>query len=270
MMFLLRFFASALLVQTVFGAPEGVGKDITNSTKGLRFTIGTSEYTVLPELFSWLLAKYACKELGMELVSIESAEENRAITQNIAEIYKNEYFWTSGVRVGTFNEYYWESTGTFFGPYTNWDSTSPTFDDMLMYVEFNTFLNPGAEIKWNDFYANYGRMALCELRAQTYDTSVKTKPGLFRIGDGFYEISPIKLPWHHAKNDCRSKGMDLLSIETEEENIALIAALRELIFLFYFQILLQPCNFQRNMSRIFGHQEVDMTLKIMSGRQLAS
>ncbi|CAB3370127.1 Hypothetical predicted protein [Cloeon dipterum] len=219
--------AATLLVQAALCSPQGVRLDppAKEDLKDLRFTIGTSEYLFLTTRTDWYKAKLNCKAQGMELVSIESAEENAGLTAHL-QAYPYEEAWTSGTRLGTHNNYYWESTGNFFGPYKNW-LIPPEFYGDEEFVYLQSYETDGSR-KWRENSANYPtKMAICELRPQTYDTSIKNKPGRFTIGDGYYEISSMMLPWQHAKNDCRSRGMDLLSIETEEENAALISALQE-------------------------------------------
>lgn len=78
----------------------------------------------------------------MRLVSIESAEENEAIREGVskwqhpiqfcsnikifAEAFKQlEHFWISASDFGRDGEFYWDSTGEFFGIFADWMEGEP-------------------------------------------------------------------------------------------------------------------------------------------------
>ncbi|XP_044748047.1 C-type lectin 37Db-like [Coccinella septempunctata] len=69
-----------------------------------------------------------CRHHGMDLLSIESREENTEIMNYIISYFNHiEHFWTSGSDLGEEGQFVWLSTGKPFN-YTYWASPQPDND----------------------------------------------------------------------------------------------------------------------------------------------
>lgn len=129
---------------------------------------------------NWYAASKRCKYSGMELVSIESKQENDAILGVIGEkliwIFKfrfvativwiffagnaTEDFWLSGTDLGNEGDFYWASTGHPFGLFSDWMIKMPdNFRNNEHCVQFHS----AGGLKWNDNNCNRAYKFICEL-----------------------------------------------------------------------------------------------------------
>ncbi|XP_065349304.1 macrophage mannose receptor 1-like [Cloeon dipterum] len=205
---------------------------ITEEERGKRFTFDGTIYEIAPLTLDWWRAKYDCKARGMKLLSIESEEENQAILANIgnfADVYR--FFWMSGSDLGSEGGYYWDSTGEYLGPYLNWNEGEPNSGVDEHCTAFDTLSG-----SWGDVICQQYARYICELRPtsdetafyETYETEMlEIGNGRFVFQNRTYEISKLKFDWFTAKQECAIKGMELVSIESEEENDAILQALTD-------------------------------------------
>jgi len=89
---------------------------------GLPFTISPKKYFYSDRQYSWSDALIYCKAIGMELISIESEEENLAVHKTLTQVLglTTCWIWTSGTDMGCGkDEYTWLGTGEKIS-YFNW------------------------------------------------------------------------------------------------------------------------------------------------------
>ncbi|XP_059484498.1 C-type lectin 37Da-like [Neocloeon triangulifer] len=125
-------------------------------------SLSTGWYLLSPpnKLANWFEAARACKEYGMELVSIETKEENDALLKVIGI----ENFWISGVDLGSEGHFYWASTGKEIGPFTYFLKDQP--DNMGGDENFLHFWSRGKTepFMWNDSKYTWKMRFICELQ----------------------------------------------------------------------------------------------------------
>ncbi|XP_056637594.1 C-type lectin domain family 4 member M-like [Diorhabda sublineata] len=106
-----------------------------------------------------------CKQLKMELVSIESASENDRLGLYIIERgLQSRRFWTSAVNMVDGGKWVWLSTGEYI-KYFNWDAGEPTGTIPLVSSYENCIQvrhegNRG--FTWNDLNCGKKNFAICE------------------------------------------------------------------------------------------------------------
>ncbi|XP_037090476.1 C-type lectin galactose-binding isoform-like [Pollicipes pollicipes] len=115
--------------------------------------------------FTWDEANYHCHHLGLDLVSIGSYRESRAINRLI---YKDDvdYIWTSG-RLSPRGYFYWTANGHRVKPF-NWSGTGslgrPQPDDSegheYCMAVLNNVYNDG--ITWHDIACHHRKPFICE------------------------------------------------------------------------------------------------------------
>ncbi|XP_028143758.1 perlucin-like [Diabrotica virgifera virgifera] len=103
-----------------------------------------------------------CQSLNMDLVSIETQEENKFLYQKMNEYFGNgnEYwFWTSGVKVQ--NRWVWMAKGRPIN-YYNWYAKQPdNWGNKENRIQ--VIYHGGIGFVWNDRNEDHGRLhALCE------------------------------------------------------------------------------------------------------------
>ncbi|CAB3366506.1 Hypothetical predicted protein [Cloeon dipterum] len=124
-----------------------------------RFTFGNSTYEISTNRAGWVQAKNDCRVKGMRLLSIESAEENNAVLENIV-LMPGERFWTSGSDLGHEGAFYWEATGHSVGPFINWAPDQP--DNAQSRSEHCIELWHEANHLWNDNKCDTQSLYICE------------------------------------------------------------------------------------------------------------
>lgn len=111
----------------------------------------------------------------------------------------NVAFWLSGtdygVQLGDYYCYYWDSTGEYFGVFTDWMENEPS-DDIyprcaLMSPDRNdTF-------RWSTYLCNNEYRFICESAPVTTNLEANSRkaPSRFKIDDKVYEISTDRVSY---------------------------------------------------------------------------
>ncbi|CAG9858078.1 unnamed protein product [Phyllotreta striolata] len=116
----------------------------------------------------FLQAQQFCKFHGMELLSIESKEENDFLNKKIVDAgNRNERLWTSGTRVPETDHWMWLSTGKSIS-YFNWNIHQPDNDKqnekcMEIVQESPAGIRYG-DFKMNDVPCHYKFFFICEFK----------------------------------------------------------------------------------------------------------
>ena len=110
---------------------------------------------------SWSLARAYCETYQMQLVSIETKEEDQAILKKwpIKDASQEQY-WTSGSDFGHEGLWVWTSTGKSF-TYTNWAQDEPNNgggDQNYLTMGY------GSDPKWDDERETRAYPSICEAR----------------------------------------------------------------------------------------------------------
>ncbi|CAG9855092.1 unnamed protein product [Phyllotreta striolata] len=104
-----------------------------------------------------------CKFHGMELVSIESKDENDFLHEALSKfLTAGDYlFWSSGIKVEPDNRWEWMGTGKPIS-YFNWLAGQPGNTATERYLELR-HLNANREIVYNDQVVTQANYAICEV-----------------------------------------------------------------------------------------------------------
>ncbi|XP_028138012.1 perlucin-like [Diabrotica virgifera virgifera] len=123
---------------------------------------------------SWFQAMEFCKGLNMDLVSIETEEENNFLFDQMTEFFgdTDEYrFWTSGTTLA-YNKLVWMGTGRPI-VYGNWYPGEPNNsgnDEKCIEIAYSK-----KGLQWNDVNQIRRRHALCEAKITKSVTDMVSK-----------------------------------------------------------------------------------------------
>ncbi|KAK9871123.1 hypothetical protein WA026_011407 [Henosepilachna vigintioctopunctata] len=97
----------------------------------------------------------------MDLLNIETEEENNLITQMLTNLTNIDHVWTSGTDLQEEGSYVWMSTGEGF-TFTNWEPRQP---DNFLNAEHCIEIRKSNEqgYYWNDSYCSYKFKFVCEV-----------------------------------------------------------------------------------------------------------
>jgi hypothetical protein len=106
-------------------------------------------------------------------------------------------FWTSGTNVGRSGDYYWESTGEYFGIFTDWMEGQPFISmDARCVSLISDLIDPNNTFRWttNAYCFNRFRF-ICESVPLTdiRESTSANDSNRFKVGDSVYEISTDKV-----------------------------------------------------------------------------
>ncbi|CAG9840997.1 unnamed protein product [Diabrotica balteata] len=114
---------------------------------------------------TWLQALQHCKSLGMDLVSIESQEENdflyERMKENLGKWGGNYRFWSSGIRMDT-GDFIWMRTGHPVD-FINWLEPLNLGQELLYPYGVELIYGNRDGLKWNVEIIDTERYALCEV-----------------------------------------------------------------------------------------------------------
>ncbi|XP_059487191.1 lectin subunit alpha-like [Neocloeon triangulifer] len=99
-----------------------IGKEPGKLENSTTFTIEGRNYFVSGHKLNWDKAKRSCWNMGMQLVAIESLEENNAILREVSG--DRSAFWTSGTDQGQEGYFVWDTTGQSVG-FSYWAHGEP-------------------------------------------------------------------------------------------------------------------------------------------------
>ncbi|XP_030760679.1 C-type lectin 37Da-like [Sitophilus oryzae] len=80
--------------------------------------VSCQKYVVVNEPVNWFQALINCKGVGLELASVNSEEETKALQKFLTDNGYKDGYWLAGTRLGN-GDYYWATTGTKI-IYTDW------------------------------------------------------------------------------------------------------------------------------------------------------
>ncbi|XP_013390843.1 perlucin [Lingula anatina] len=120
---------------------------------------------------TWTEAQNYCLNFGAKLVSVESAEEHRAIRSHIMK-YSSAFplkgLWTSGNDIVHHGRWEWASTLTPIGPFTAWGTGEPSKPDprypeqhCLQYFTYAHYV-----YQWDNFDCSKKMHFICEQGAE--------------------------------------------------------------------------------------------------------
>ncbi|XP_045479170.1 perlucin-like [Harmonia axyridis] len=105
-----------------------------------------------------------CRDHGMNLLSIESDDENTRISDHLSKHAKGiDHFWTSGSDLGEEGKFVWLSTGKYLN-YTNWSPPQPDnsgkIENCLELWKIDRYI-------WNDIPCTNQYNFICEMKECT-------------------------------------------------------------------------------------------------------
>lgn len=151
---------------------------LTNISKEGNFYETDGPYFVSQGAVNWTDAKQSCKNVGLELASVISEDEQSAlelfiIKSGLSPVDKWSGYWLSGKRHEDGN-YYWDSTGTKVGEtFRGWAWGEPSHaygrEDCVELKGEYIFL------RWNDYFCDETRRYICEIPRKLKTQDVKKK-----------------------------------------------------------------------------------------------
>ena len=120
----------------------------SNFTIAKTFEYDRKKYEVYSNIVDWQTAKNLCAQKGGHLVTIESADENNAIFENIKDLTNNRY-WIGITDVNSEGTWSWVNGET--STYSNWNTGEPNNDGGL--EDYGEILADSG--KWNDMAGYY-------------------------------------------------------------------------------------------------------------------
>ncbi|XP_050518120.1 perlucin-like [Diabrotica virgifera virgifera] len=115
---------------------------------------------------NWFQAMQYCKSLDMDLIWIESKEENNFLYHQMKNLFSNKgeyWFWTSGTTL-PHDKWVWMSTGRPI-VFTNWQKNQPDNwegKEHTLEVEYHY----GKDLEWNDLDQDRYLNALCKVNIE--------------------------------------------------------------------------------------------------------
>ncbi|XP_059488753.1 C-type lectin 37Da-like [Neocloeon triangulifer] len=145
-----------------FKIKSGLKRKLQMDEKNL-LTLSTGRYFVSPpsQSVNWFEAARICKTYGMELVSIETKEEN----DEIRKMIDSQLYWISGSDMGSEGEFYWTGTGRKIETFTNYREGQPDNymgKEHCLYLKMRNF-----NMMWNDSDCEGAKMRfICEMQME--------------------------------------------------------------------------------------------------------
>ncbi|XP_059474370.1 brevican core protein-like isoform X2 [Neocloeon triangulifer] len=162
-----------------------------------------SNYTFSMETQTWGKARIECQKQGMDLANLVTVEENICVKHLISANQKtNKIYWIALTKMGQSNYTQWLSGQELV--YNDWnpgDPASITTDDCAVIWKD----------KWFDAPCFHSLNYICET-PRPFDMCSSVKP---------FSISTNKLSFDNARAECQKTKMDLVSLETPDQNICL-------------------------------------------------
>ncbi|XP_059476543.1 C-type lectin 37Db-like [Neocloeon triangulifer] len=134
-------------------------RGLTKGAANRVFTFGNGTYEISTSMAGWVQAKNDCRSKGMKLLSIESAEENNAMLEQIV-LRPGDSFWTSGSDLGHEGNFYWEATGLAVSGFKYWAPGQP--DNAQSGSEHCLEISAADNHLWNDNKCDVQHFYICE------------------------------------------------------------------------------------------------------------
>lgn len=137
-----------------------------------KFQVGNKTMVFVPYEKSWTDALKVCTELGMQLVAIQTAEQQRAIEQFLHKriwgsrktVLDNVYWylWTSGADVDSDGNFEWKTINKPV-TFTSWGVGEPNGGTGESCIELR-YVSSGSDrdLKWNDSLCWIKKRFICE------------------------------------------------------------------------------------------------------------
>ncbi|KAF4522784.1 hypothetical protein B566_EDAN014827 [Ephemera danica] len=151
-----------LLVAPCMSIKHRSGSEMSNNARiGLPLTkLGEGFYYFQRSAMNWYDAQRYCRQYGLELVSLESSEEQNLLSKYM-EFLDMKRFWTSGSDNAKENSFTWTSNGKPI-QFTAWNDNEPNNwgnnENCVEAVE-----RGGWVFKWNDGVCTEKIEFICEL-----------------------------------------------------------------------------------------------------------
>ncbi|KAF4526695.1 hypothetical protein B566_EDAN015333 [Ephemera danica] len=150
---------------------------------------------------TWFEASYFCNAYGMDLVTIEAQKENDLILAHIESLGMTQLidYWTSAHNIGRSTWFWINGENMIFSDWATGQPDYPTTDHCIIIYDGNWYNH-------NCQYAySYSSGFICESR------ELPTAADMMNLAT-----------WYDASYFCNAHGMDLASIESKEENDAIM------------------------------------------------
>uniref|UniRef100_A0A6P7GDS6 Perlucin-like n=1 Tax=Diabrotica virgifera virgifera TaxID=50390 RepID=A0A6P7GDS6_DIAVI len=182
-----------------------------------------------------------CENLHMNLVTIESAEENKAVEKFITDANGGNEYWTAGTRLLDGKTWLWFTTGDVI-QYTAWNAGEPSGGNEYCLITIKS--NNG--LVWNDVKCDLEYPFVCERPIDEKREDLfaneekdwqnilnvhKNQPNLDRLhvnGKEFYISQEYRGNYYEALDYCQVHNMRLASIDSKEENDRLYRHIRDI------------------------------------------
>ncbi|XP_059482336.1 perlucin-like [Neocloeon triangulifer] len=148
------------LVTLAIGLSPNVPRISIKDARGAReqVVLGNRTYEIPTYKLDWFSANYACKAMGLALVSIETKEENDLLKGYILTNHEGIPFWTSGNDMYVEGKWYWDSIGEAIGPFSDWHPNQPSGGTLQNCLQFAY----ASGNFWNDQPCNTTINFICE------------------------------------------------------------------------------------------------------------
>ena len=153
---------------------------------------------------TWSEAKQFCEELGGHLVTINSPEEQKFVTNVMMSNASKSAYWIGGYQEGGI----WKLLNGEDMSYTNWSENEPNNSGQYMHMYKSG--------KWDDTTNNNNLNMhgfICEIESDTISIPKDVK----RNGISAYKRYDLSMTWSDAKAYCEYLGGHLLTITSKEE-----------------------------------------------------
>ncbi|XP_018573083.1 macrophage mannose receptor 1-like [Anoplophora glabripennis] len=202
---------------------------------------GKSYYFGIYFTATYLEADQFCRDINMDLVRVQTSEENDKLYKYVQEQTKQDHFWTAGSKLLDKKNWIWMTTGEIID-YTNWGSGQPDNPNTELCLELWLFKGKG--LYFNDRDCNVKFPFICEKNkhqqngsshgsnsnwpAVFQNPSVSPNINLLHFeGKSYYFGTNFKATYLQAFQFCEIINMKLVSITSDAENSRIHKYLRD-------------------------------------------
>ncbi|NWX97024.1 MRC1 protein, partial [Nothoprocta ornata] len=167
---------------------------------------------------TWFEAEEFCREIGGNLVTIKTREDQILIWQLAsAKGLNTQAFWIGLFHLNPDDGYTWIDGSP--ATYEYWDEDEP---NNYQGTEQCVMFNKSPQMRWNDLNCEYSLNWICEAEKGTITSPFNLKykvtdDGWFIYGDKQYYFSSENVHMEKAREICKKSFSDLVVIENESE-----------------------------------------------------
>ncbi|XP_028934045.1 macrophage mannose receptor 1 [Ornithorhynchus anatinus] len=172
---------------------------------------------------TWIEARDFCKEIGGDLATINSKEEQSTIWNSIlASGVYHELFWLGLTYANPDEGFIWSDGSPL--RYENWAYGEPNY---YQQSEFCGELKGEPSMNWNDINCDHLHNWICQIKkgaipkpeptAPPTETSIVTEDGWVLYKEHQYYFSTVKETMDNAREFCQKNFGDLVSIESNSK-----------------------------------------------------